>query len=62
VPSWFVFPDADYNIPVAAHRFMAERAGSRATIEIAGASHALPASQPAAVAEVILTAIDAVVG
>ncbi|MFI6224396.1 alpha/beta fold hydrolase [Nocardia salmonicida] len=62
VPSWFVFPDADYNIPVAAHRFMAERAGARATIEIVGASHALPASQPAAVVEVILTAIDAVVG
>ncbi|WKG11767.1 alpha/beta hydrolase [Nocardia sp. PE-7] len=62
VPSWFVFPDADYNIPVAAHRFMAERAGARATIEIVGASHALPASQPAAVAEVILTAIEAVVG
>ncbi|GGN78549.1 alpha/beta fold hydrolase [Nocardia rhizosphaerihabitans] len=59
VPSWFVFPDADYNIPVAAHRFMAERAGARATIEIVGASHALPASQPA---EVILTAIEAVVG
>ncbi|MFE1596584.1 alpha/beta fold hydrolase [Nocardia sp. NPDC058705] len=62
VPSWFVFPDADYNIPVAAHRFMAERAGARATIEIGGASHALPVSQPAAVAEVILTAIEAVVG
>ncbi|MFD3507688.1 alpha/beta fold hydrolase [Nocardia sp. NPDC058666] len=62
LPSWFVFPDADYNIPVAAHRFMAERAGARTTIEIAGASHALPASQPAAVAEVILTAIEAVAG
>ncbi|MEU4808707.1 alpha/beta fold hydrolase [Nocardia fluminea] len=62
VPSWFVFPDADYNIPVAAHRFMAERAGARATVEIVGASHALPASRPAAVAEVIRTAIEAVVG
>ncbi|WP_410872076.1 alpha/beta fold hydrolase [Nocardia sp. A7] len=60
LPSWFVFPDADYNIPVAAHRFMAERAGARATIEIAGASHALPASQPAAVAEVIITALEAI--
>ncbi|MEV0855824.1 alpha/beta fold hydrolase [Nocardia fluminea] len=62
VPSWFVFPDADYNIPVAAHRFMAERAGARATVEVVGASHALPASRPAAVAEVIRTAIEAVVG
>ncbi|GAB2661495.1 alpha/beta fold hydrolase [Nocardia goodfellowii] len=60
VPSWFVFPDTDYNIPVAAHRFMAERAGARAAVEISGASHALPASQPAAVAEVIGSAIAAV--
>ena len=27
------------NIPVAAHRFMAERAGSRRTVELAGGSH-----------------------
>ncbi|MFD3743009.1 alpha/beta fold hydrolase [Nocardia sp. NPDC058633] len=60
VPSWFVFPDADYNIPVAAHRFMAERAGSRATVEIKGASHALTVSQPGAVAKVIVEAATAV--
>ncbi|MEV0546400.1 alpha/beta hydrolase [Nocardia salmonicida] len=59
VPSWFVFPDADFNIPVAAHRFMAERAGSRATVEIKGASHALTVSQPAAVAKVIMEAATA---
>ncbi|WP_410872077.1 alpha/beta fold hydrolase [Nocardia sp. A7] len=60
VPSWFVFPDADYNIPVAAHRFMAERAGSRATVEIKGASHALTLSQPDAVAKVIVEAAAAI--
>lgn len=59
VPSWFVFPDADYNIPVAAHRFMAERANARATVEIKGASHALTVSQPAAVAKVIVEAATA---
>ncbi|MGM7643458.1 alpha/beta fold hydrolase [Nocardia sp. JW2] len=59
VPSWFVFPDADYNIPVAAHRFMAERANARAVVEIQGASHALAVSQPAAVAKVIVEAATA---
>jgi pimeloyl-ACP methyl ester carboxylesterase len=56
IPSWFVFSDQDLNIPVALHRFMAERAGARAVREIAGASHALSVSQPAAVAETVLEA------
>lgn len=60
VPSWFVFPDADYNIPVAAHRFMAERAQARQTVEIAGASHALTVSQPEAVAKVITDAVNSI--
>ncbi|MFX0574453.1 alpha/beta fold hydrolase [Nocardia nepalensis] len=60
LPSWFVFPDADYNIPVAAHRFMAQRAGARATVEILGASHALTVSQPDAVAKVIVDAVNSV--
>lgn len=60
LPSGFVFPDADYNIPVAAHRFMAERAGACATVEIAGASHALTVSQPDAVAKVIADAVESV--
>ncbi|WP_433193924.1 alpha/beta fold hydrolase [Nocardia sp. CA-107356] len=59
-PSWFVYPDADYNIPVAAHRFMAERAGARATVEIPGASHAVTVSQPDVVAKVIVDAAGAV--
>ncbi len=57
LPTWFVFGDADRNIPVAAHRFMAERAGPRGVREIAGASHAMAASQPAEVAEMIIEAV-----
>jgi len=56
IPSWFVFSDQDLNIPVALHRFVAERANARGVREIAGASHALSVSQPDAVAETILEA------
>jgi pimeloyl-ACP methyl ester carboxylesterase len=59
VPSWFVFSDEDLNIPVALHRFMAERAGAKAVREVRGGSHALSVSQPAAVSETILDAIAA---
>jgi pimeloyl-ACP methyl ester carboxylesterase len=57
IPSWFVFSDEDLNIPVALHRFMAERAGAKGVREIAGASHALSVSQPEAVAAAILEAV-----
>jgi len=60
IPSWFVFGDADLNIPVAVHRAGAERASSRGTTEIAGASHAVGVSQPDAVAATILEAVNAV--
>ena len=56
IPSWFVFSDQDLNIPVALHRFVAERASARGVREIAGASHAVSVSQPDAVAETILEA------
>ena len=46
-PSWFVFGDQDRNIPVGAHRIMAERAGARRVLEIAGASHVVGMSHPA---------------
>ncbi|MGR0319761.1 alpha/beta fold hydrolase [Agromyces sp. ZXT2-3] len=59
-PSWHVFAAEDRNIPVAVHRAGAERAASRGTREIAGASHALSVSQPDAVAEVVLEAVRAV--
>lgn len=56
IPSWFVFGSEDRNIPVELIRFVAERAGSRGTHEIAGASHALSVSCPEPVAAVILQA------
>ena len=56
VPSWFVFGELDKNIPVAAHRFMAERAGAREVVEIEGASHAVGVSHPEEVADIILRA------
>jgi len=59
VPSWFVFGDEDRNIPVGALRTMAERAGSRGTTELAGASHALGVSRAAEVAAVVLEAARA---
>jgi pimeloyl-ACP methyl ester carboxylesterase len=59
VPSWFVFGDQDRNIPVGAHRIMAERGDSRRTVEIAGASHVVGMSHPAETAELILAAAHA---
>jgi pimeloyl-ACP methyl ester carboxylesterase len=60
LPSWFVWGDADRNIPAEALRFMAERAGGVDQIELPGAGHAVPVSEPAAVAETILRAVAAV--
>jgi pimeloyl-ACP methyl ester carboxylesterase len=57
IPSWFVFGELDKNIPVAAHRFMAERAGAREVMEIEGASHAVGVSHPDEVTDVILRAL-----
>jgi pimeloyl-ACP methyl ester carboxylesterase len=56
VPSWFIFGGLDRNIPAGAHRNMAGRAGSRRTVEIAGASHVVGMSHPAEAAELILEA------
>jgi pimeloyl-ACP methyl ester carboxylesterase len=60
IPSWFVFGELDKNIPVAAHRSMAERAGAREVVEIEGASHAVGVSHAEEVADVILRAIKTV--
>ena len=62
IPSWFVFSDQDLNIPVALHRFMANRAGAKDVREVPGASHALSVSRPEAVAASILQAVHAVAG
>lgn len=56
VPSCFVIGDSDRIIPPAVQHYMAQRAGSRRTIEIPGASHGATVSQPHAVAELILHA------
>jgi pimeloyl-ACP methyl ester carboxylesterase len=55
-PSWFIWGDGDKNIPPAALRFMAERAGGRELVEVEGASHALAVSHGDSVANLILRA------
>jgi pimeloyl-ACP methyl ester carboxylesterase len=56
LPSWFLIGEEDRIIPAELQRFMAERAGAQRTVEIPGASHAAPVSQPEAAAELILEA------
>lgn len=53
LPSYFVYGDGDKNIPAEALAFMAERAGSKHTVVIEGASHVVMVSQPQAVADLI---------
>ncbi|NWC75747.1 alpha/beta hydrolase [Pseudomonas sp. P7759] len=53
LPSWFVFGDADKAIPPAALAFMAERAHSKQTVVVKGASHAVMISNPQVVADLI---------
>ncbi|WP_454830906.1 alpha/beta fold hydrolase [Pseudoxanthomonas wuyuanensis] len=56
VPSWFVHGDKDKNIPPAALAFMADRARSRKTVIVPGASHVVMVSHPDAIAELVLAA------
>lgn len=56
LPSYFVYGDGDRNIPARALAFMAERAGSRRTVVVEGASHVVMISQPRTVAELIVEA------
>lgn len=53
LPSYFVYGKRDRNIPPAALSFMAERAHSRHTVAIDGASHVVMTSHPAQVARLI---------
>ncbi|MFJ3522716.1 alpha/beta fold hydrolase [Pseudomonas sp. NPDC090203] len=53
IPSWFVYGDKDKNIPPQALAFMAERAHSKQTVVVKGASHVVMISNPKAVAEII---------
>ena len=50
---WFLFGELDKNIPAELHRFMAERAGSRRTVEIKGGSHSVGIPEAAQVVDVI---------
>ena len=59
-PSWFLFGSADRNIPVAVHRFMADRAGSRRTIELEGGSHTVAIPEAARAVELIKEAAASV--
>ncbi|CAA9269047.1 MAG: conserved hypothetical protein [uncultured Blastococcus sp.] len=60
VPSWFLFGAEDRNIPAAVHRFMAERAGSRGTVELAGGSHTVGIPEAARVVDLIEEALASV--
>jgi pimeloyl-ACP methyl ester carboxylesterase len=59
LPSYFVYGKLDRNIPPAALSFMAERAHSRHTLAIDGASHVVMTSHPLEVAKLIEEAAGA---
>ncbi|GAA4530672.1 alpha/beta fold hydrolase [Amycolatopsis samaneae] len=56
IPSWFLITGQDKNIPVAAQKFMAERADAREVVELPYASHAVAVSRPDVVADLIVRA------
>lgn len=53
IPSWFIYGDQDKNIPAKALGFMAERAKSKKTVVVPGASHVVMVSHPEPVARLI---------
>ncbi len=57
LPSWFIYGDADKNIPPQAHAFMAQRAQSRQSVVVKGASHVVMVSNPKEVATLIESAV-----
>jgi pimeloyl-ACP methyl ester carboxylesterase len=59
IPSWFVYGDGDTAIPPKLHAWMADRAHSRETMVVKGASHVVMISHPEAVAKVIEDAATA---
>ena len=52
-PSYFIYGDGDKNIPAQGLGFMAERAGSKHTVVVKGASHVVMVSHSQAVATLI---------
>ncbi|MBO9544582.1 alpha/beta hydrolase [Caulobacter sp.] len=53
IPSWWVYGEADRNIPPAAMKWMAERAQAKKIITIPGASHVVMISHPHEVSKLI---------
>lgn len=58
-PSWFIYGDKDRNIPPQTMGFMAERAKSRQTVVVKGASHVVMVSHAPEVATLIERAATA---
>ncbi|WP_293678865.1 alpha/beta hydrolase [uncultured Phenylobacterium sp.] len=58
-PSWWIWGEADRNIPPQTMAFMARRAQARKVVTIPGASHVVMISHPHAVADLIETAAAA---
>lgn len=56
VPSWWIYGDMDKNIPAETIKFMAERAKSKETVVVKGASHVVMVSNPKRVARIIESA------
>ncbi|PXA82578.1 alpha/beta hydrolase [Caulobacter sp. D4A] len=56
IPSWWVYGEADRNIPPAAMAWMAKRANARQVVTVPGASHVVMISHPHAVSALIETA------
>lgn len=59
IPSWFIYGTADKNIPPAAMKFMAVRAGGKKIVELPNASHVPNVSQPEQIAKLIVEAATA---
>jgi len=53
IPSWWIYGDADKNIPPQAMAFMAKRAAAKDVVVIKGASHVVMVSHPDTVAHLI---------
>ncbi|WP_421616502.1 alpha/beta fold hydrolase [Agrobacterium tumefaciens] len=53
IPSYFIYGEKDKNIPARALGWMAERASSKETVVVSGASHVVMVSHPAEVVKVI---------
>ena len=60
IPSWFLFGAEDKNIPAESHRFMAKRAGSRRTVELAGGSHTVGIPEADQVVDLIREAAESI--